>query len=458
MRRSIVALAALLIIQGASAQATPPKAIGFTPTYLDVIRQTARMVRNRPAQRLAARKGLRILNVMWEDTGRWKGSSLGPNISDVTIEVHARQGRRWVRTLMPVIRYPNFTDKTGDVRLDKIYIRVGNQRRGGRLETIPLKRFLAHPARYMSLPRKGRIKGGTLLARRDSHVLVSAQAAFLPIPRQGKAKFYPVIFNYQSRRGHPAVLTLLVTRQGTSMTVIDNSRDTVGPRSWGQRLFFNKAGKRAPLVAERLSDVRANGHTRNGESASSLGADANLLMLIQIPLKVPPRPRRYEVGMAGGVDKSMAAPMMRGRRGATRSLRSSDVEAAVLGHGKVEGPYTELAGLTVERDPRFPVRVTVQFYQATSNGVLSGADVARLQAKIAKVYASADYVGSLVVPAPAARPRRPGTHRPTEWTGVSRPPANLSWWDFPGLVQWVQDRTIGLVRRPVRPLHPAGIQ
>ena len=41
------------------------------------------------------------------------------------------------------------------------------------------------------------------------------------------------------------------------------------------------------------------------------------------------------------------------------------------------GPYTELDGLTIERDPRFPVRVTVQFYQATSNGVLAAADVAQ---------------------------------------------------------------------------------
>ena len=28
-----------------------------------------------------------LLNVLWEDTGRWEGSAVGPNISDVTIEV-----------------------------------------------------------------------------------------------------------------------------------------------------------------------------------------------------------------------------------------------------------------------------------------------------------------------------------------------------------------------------------
>ena len=161
-------------------------------------------------------------------------------------------------------------------------------------------------------------------------------------------------------------------------------------------------------------------------------------------------------GAGGGGPLPMSAPMKmirrRGRPGA-----SSNVEAAVLGHGKVEGPYTELAGLTVERDPKFPIRITVQFYQATSNGVLSQADVNRLHAKIKKVYGSADYVGSLVVPAPGDR-RHTGVHRPTDWTGASRPPANLSWWDFPGLVQWVLDNTVGIARPRPRPYHPVGIK
>jgi hypothetical protein len=102
---------------------------------------------------------------------------------------------------------------------------------------------------------------------------------------------------------------------------------------------------------------------------------------------------------------------------------------AVLGHGPELGPYTELDGLTIERDPRFPVRVTVQFYQATSNGVLAAADVGKLRAQIKKVYAAADYVGSLVVPTAADR------QRPTNWDGVGPRPAGVTVQDFPGLMQ-----------------------
>ena len=50
----------------------------------------------------------------------------------------------------------------------------------------------------MTLPAKGCDPGRSLLAPRDRHALVSAQATFLSIPQQGKATFWPVIFNDQS--------------------------------------------------------------------------------------------------------------------------------------------------------------------------------------------------------------------------------------------------------------------
>ena len=98
------------------------------------------------------------------------------------------------------------------------------------------------------------------MAERDSHVLVSAQAAFLPVPQAGKAEFNPVIFNYQSYQGDPAVLTIVATREGTSATIIDNVRDGFqAGYSWGQRLFFNQDGERASFTGERLSDFNASG-------------------------------------------------------------------------------------------------------------------------------------------------------------------------------------------------------
>ena len=409
---------------GAGRAADPAK------VYDRMVARVANMIEDERANTAAHRAGLSLLNVLWEDTGRWEGSSVGPNISDVTIEVEGyTQGKVHHSYLMPVMRHDNYVDRTADVQMDKILIPVGNQQASGQLELVSLTELLADPGKYLTSKDKGKIKGGSLLAKRDTHALVSAQHAFLPVPKEGQATFWPVIFNYQSTRKNPAVLTILVTRQGTSMTIIDNARDTVtGDGSWGQRLYFNHAGERAPLIAERLADVKASGTTANGESAQQLGADSNVLMLIQVPLKYRETAMR---AMSSPNAEGMLAedkPMAAGSGAAGKSRDSSDVDVAVLGHGATEGPYTELDGLTIARDPRFPVRVTLQFYQATSNGVVSSADVEAMAAQIKKVYGKGDFVGSLVVPSGLDR------LRPTNWTGVSRALA-VTWRDFPGLVE-----------------------
>jgi len=433
MRMKLRSLAAALALAVAAPASARPDA-----NYEEIVSSVSNMVGDGEASRMVQAKGLDLINVLWEDTGRWEGSSVGPNISDVTIEVEGANERGERRTyLMPVIRYNDYTDKTADVAIDRIYIPVGNQY-GGKLRTITLKDFLADPLKYLSLPKVGGIKGGSLLAKRDTHALVSAQHAFLPIPKDGKATFWPVIFNYVSSQKNPGVLTLLVTRQGTSATIIDNTRDTVGGgASWGQRLYFNKDGKRAPLIAERMKDVKAKGTTANGEDAASLGEDANLLMLIQIPLEQKQVARPMYLageaeGDAAGYDDVAKAPAAAGAGGAPMQVtrdRRSDVDTAVLGQGPTEGPYTELDGLEIERDPRFPVRVTVQFYQATSNGVVSQDDIDRMSAQIEKVYAKGDYVGSLVVPSPTDK------LRPTRWDGAGPMPPEVAWSYFAGLVE-----------------------
>src|SRR5262245_16606029 len=84
---------------------------GPDPAYLAAIQKASAMVTDASAQNLAASYGLNILNVTWEDTGRYYDSSVGPNISDVTIQVQHQDPVTgdYILDLMPVIRYPNFT-------------------------------------------------------------------------------------------------------------------------------------------------------------------------------------------------------------------------------------------------------------------------------------------------------------------------------------------------------------
>lgn len=393
---------------------TDPTEVAAYRSYRDVIERTISMVSDPRARELARRSGLDILNITWEDTGRYYNSAVGPNISDMTIQVQQQDPatRQYQLSLMPVIRYPNFSDKTADVPLDQFFLLVGNER-GEALQRVSLREFLGNMRRYLSQPDSWRGRHTSLLADRDTHALVSAQACFLPVASGRTAEFNPVLFNYQSYQGDPAVLTILATREGTSVTVIDNQRDgfAAGP-TWGQRLFFNQSGDRASLTGQRLSDFVGSGqHDANQPSTSAAGESGlNMVLLIQVPLKQKQPIRTIQMGGSGTIT---SLPM------AAAEQANSDVEEAVIGHGEVEGPFTEIAGLEIERDPQFPIRVTVQFYKATSNGVVSEQDMNQIQQQIARVYEDADYVGSLVVDGPS--------NRPTEYDGFHTEPT--TWWN-----------------------------
>ncbi|MFO0726195.1 MAG: hypothetical protein U1E65_20595 [Myxococcota bacterium] len=385
------------------------------PSFHQVIQKVEQMPFDGDLVSRTQRRGLNIVNLMWEDTGRYEGSSVGPNISDLTLQVREQLAGGTSTHLLPVIRNPNFSDKTGDLPANKLWVRVGNQKSGGELNAVPLTEVLRNLREYMTNPND--LKGSdNFLAARDTHFLVSAQHVFLPLPATGKVEFNPVLYNYQSYPGSPAVLTLLVTREGTSIRVIENKPGDQSYQGWGQQLFFNKGGQRTAFTAERKSAVKARieaqGETEEGDRGA-LEEGADMMMIVQVPLMQRQVRRAYEEGYGslGGasMDKAPAAAaappaeMAERRRGA-----ASDVEQAVLGHGQEMGAFTEIGGLALQRDARFPIRVTVQFYKATSNGVVSEQNLTDVADAINKVYANADYVGSLVVP-------EGEQNRPTSW-------------------------------------------
>ncbi|MEL6855513.1 MAG: hypothetical protein AAFO83_10455 [Cyanobacteria bacterium J06607_13] len=391
--------------------------------YGQVIERTKSMLRDPEAQRLAAERDLQIMDITWEDTGRYDNSSVGPNISDMTIQVEHRDPRSGEARLhlMPVIRYPNFSDLTADVPMQRLSLLTGNQD-GQDVEPTLLAEILEDLRSYLSEPDSWAGNKNSLLAERDSHVLVSAQAAFLPIPQSGEATFNPVLFNYQSYPGDPAVMTILATREGTSVTVIDNQRDGFDAgRSWGQRLFFNQDGERASLTGKRISDFRAEQAEEEGNAVELPPIDVseeeglNMVMLIQVPLK-----QKEPFGGFGAGSADMAVMAESAPASPQAVMRAeSNVEAAVIGHGEVEGPFTEIDNLEIERDPNFPIRVTVQFYKATDNGIVSAEDLAEIDEQIKRIYDDADYVGSLVTDG--------RTRRPTEYDGNHTQPED--WWE-----------------------------
>ena len=158
---SLIILAALLLTSwpatSASAADTPSDLQtetrpGDPPPvdYHQAIQKTTEMVWDTHAQALAAEYGLEILNVTWEDTGRYYNSAVGPNISDMTIQVGYGnpQTDRYELALMPVIRYPNFSDLTADLRLEDFYLLVGNEN-GEELQSVSLREYLGNFRQYL---------------------------------------------------------------------------------------------------------------------------------------------------------------------------------------------------------------------------------------------------------------------------------------------------------------------
>lgn len=374
------------------------------PRQADVAGAVAAMTGDAQAVSLFRAKGLEILNLTWEDTGRWQGSSVGPNISDLTIQVLGQTGRRGFSGCMPVVRFPNFADLSCDVPIDSLRVLVGNQR-GAALEPVTLRTYLERFREFQHSPTG--YLDGSLLASRDRQVLTSAQACFLPVPQGGSATFAPVLFNYQSRPGSPAVLVILATPEGTSAQVIENDPTTSAGVAHGQRLFHNADGRRTALTASRFSDVQraqaAQGQALSGDQATRDGL--SLCMVIQVPLLVE-RAERGSVPQVAAGAAPACAPM-------EEKCRSrSDVETAVVQAGPPEGPWIGLNGRTLRRDERFPIRATVQFYQATSSAAVSAQDVERIARSIQQVYLDADAVGSLVV---GGGPARATAHQVEPW-------------------------------------------
>jgi hypothetical protein len=355
-------------------------------------------------------QGLNIVNVMWEDTARTPGSVWGPNISDLTLQVRC-PGYPDGKQLLPVIRYPNFTDKTGDVPLELIQIKVGNQQ-GEPLQVITLQEYLNNLSQYISYPAKFHPENQSLITDKDTHALVSAQACFLPIPQQGTCSFNPVLFNYQSRRNHPAVLVILISPEGSSATVIDNHSDLA---EWGQNIYFNNNGQKTCLTGERLSDYKENQaqeiavqqgiSLQEARSQVTVAPDVNRVMIIQVPLK-------HDQAIAYRTARFSSSPELVACSSNGRSL--SDMEDAVIGHGQDEGEHVELGSYRLERDHRYPIRITVQFYKATSNGIIDDQDLENIHHCIESAYTSADYIGSLVVGTLVKGSLGMGEARPTQ--------------------------------------------
>jgi len=381
------------------------------------------------ARKLAANKGLAISNVTWEDCARTKGSVWGPCISDMTLWCNGHA--------MPVIRSPNYTDLTWDVKMEAIPLVVGNEAstssngNSRQLSGVSLADFLQHIGQYTGL------QNSMYAAERDSHALVSTQACFLPVPAAGEADFQVGLYNYQSTKDDPAVLVAVCTSKGTSVQVSDGSRS-------GQKLWFNDGGVKKTFKALRLSnDRRQRGVAVEGALTQQEKQD-NIVVIIQIPLKKQqPAPTVYSgLALFGASPACCPAPAAAAAcysfgSAAAMAKPAVDVEHAIVKLGEAAGPFPSLRGCDYERDASYPVRVTVQWYQCTSNGEINQEVINRIADQMEAAKTKADFWGALVT-STSSRPTEPRLNNPT----IS---------PLPFLPCCTQSPVVSLVSNPVSP-------
>ena len=366
------------------------------------------------SQRLAREHDLTITQVAWEDTGRTKGSCWGPNISDMTLVVSGRN--------QPIIRKPNFADLTSDQDISSFSVNVGNEN-GTELKSISLKEYLENITKYTDVKlsvydknnnsvdpesaegirlRYIQKKNGvvnTLYDPRDEKILVSAQACVLPL-KDGTTEFAVKLYNYQSVSS-PAVLVVVASSQGTSAHFVLGRDNT---------LDFNKNGKMAKFVAERLKDDRAKrGVALEGEMTEEEKL-RNALLIFQIPLNVVTQTR----GLFGIVNQTTPTPTFYKSSNSvgSKTVRSASanvlydsapsrgMDHAMISTSEGNGYFPSLSNHTIGRNTSMPIRCTIQYYHVTDDGTISSEDMAQIASEVVRHKP----IGSLVVGGKTERP------------------------------------------------------
>ena len=425
----------------------------------------------------------------WEDTGRYKGSCWGPNITDATLAVY-KTGSGTCSSRLPMIRYPNFVDVTCDVPIENFQVTVGNETDEGSLKRIGLQEYLKNIGDYVRTKSGVRVPSMWCEAK-DAAVLTLAQFCILPLA-EGTVEFNVQLYNYQSGVTSPAVLVLVCSQKGTSAQTVTNGTTA---------LFFNTAGKAANYVAERLKDERKRLGKKLDAPMDKDEGERNCLFIFQIPLKVKRPTPKYKGGYGGKkkgsggkkkasdsecdeeeveededdskdvtVDQaldSMSPQMMelcsqelvcqssmfeqlecsldatesrpsavtQAWRKLKAGLKPRGIERAMLSVGKSHGPFEGVKDFTIERDTRFPIRCTFQYYMVTDSQTIPEAVWTEMKESIDRVYSRGTAKGSLVTEINTGRTTEwdaAGQHTPAEFT-KSLPAAEAAKPMFPGM-------------------------
>lgn len=330
-----------------------------------------------------------ITKVAWEDTARNKYSCTGNNISDMTLVL------AYNKMCLPVIRGNNFHDMTYDVLTDRFQLPVYNIESKTN-EITTLSNFIQNIGWYV----EGIKTKGSMFLPRDVNVLVSQQVCVLPLC-EGSVDFGVQLYNYQSSKNNPAVLTVMVSQQGIAVKTISGK----------EILHHNYKGNCTWLNATRLEDERKarNEKITKVDSIHELNSsemDANTILIIQIPLKQKMLKRamfksaaadelNYESASVDKWDLPCGSEAV-DESSRVENPRNRGMDFAQIKIGSENGEkYPKLTN-TLERDPDSPIRITMQGYIVTDTADLTAKQVEAIVEMMQRMEKFAEAKGSLV--------------------------------------------------------------
>lgn len=370
----------------------------------EAVEEVIKLEQDEKCNRFAERQGLAIQTVSWEDTARLKNSCWGPNISDMTLALS--QGKDTDCTYLPMIRKPNFADVTTDIPINQFSVTVGNERAQTELRRISLKQYLTDASVYLfpsgatdvhSGHFHGKVKD-LFVDKKDQNILCSSQFCILPLSK-GKCEFNVSLFNYQSTRDNPAVLVIVASAQGTSAQVIVDGQTA---------LYFNRNGQAANFEAVRLEDDRkVRGKSNQSKQMDLEESENNVLFVYQVPLKVKRILYREEMQECIMIQEQCCMIEECNISSKKKNKSKRGMDNAQVRAGESHSDFVGVGSHTIERDDRFPIRCTMQYYKVTDSAAIPESAFVEMKNTIDKTLNAGVAFGSLVTQGQTARTTEP---------------------------------------------------
>lgn len=390
--------------------------LGTKATTDPLIPKVQGLARNPSLIKRLHQLGLTIELVKWEDTARSKNSYWGPNICDVMLDVD--------EFVFPMIGMDNFHDYTLDMDIQHFKVWVGNERTDAPLTPISFQEYLENLHQYIASPVMG-----PMFLERDAKIVTAGQCCILPL-RQNASKmllpestssnpslkqnesksaldsvsFNVMINNHQVDATDPAVLVIVASPHGTSAQLLTEPR---------QRIYFNKNGDKASYYAERLREVRKAAGVSTKGNMSEEEQENNALFVFQIPLlqAIPlSSVRKAESSEESEADVGDCGLFGGGDDYLCDSDEEHGMDHAQLRVGEAIGKWPGTnPEIVIQRDPRYPIRCTIQYYRVTDTADIPDITLAEIASQVRHLYDSAPISdkGSLVIETNPARVTEP---------------------------------------------------